>query len=294
MTPEDGSVLTPLKTPWSGVHSHVAGSGEPVVLIHGLSGSSRWWRKNTAALAQCFRVYTIDLIGFGGSRRSGRFILDEAVARLDEWMDEVELERAHFVGHSMGGLIAVKLALEKPERLSRLILVSATVVPFAWGYVGHGTRIARALPRVPLAFLIVLITDSLRAGPRTILRAAREMLAADTHQHLERITVPTLCIWGERDPIVPKELGEQVAAAIPGAELIVIRRAGHVAMWEQPDEFNRVVIEFLGEECPTSGRVAWCRGAGGLRAGALRGGPAATVPDPWLARSDISVCPARP
>jgi pimeloyl-ACP methyl ester carboxylesterase len=245
MTTGTGSSLITLSAPRSGVHSHVTGSGEPVVLVHGLSGSSRWWRKNTAALGERFRVYTIDLIGFGGSRRSGPFVLDEAAERLAIWMDEVGLEQAHFVGHSMGGLIAVRLALEAPERLSRIVLVSATVIPFAWGYVGHGARIVRALPRVPLAFLLVLVTDSLRAGPWTILRAARQMLATDVRQHLEGVTAPTLAIWGDRDPIVPKELGERVAAAIPGAELVVIAHAGHVPMWEQPAAFNRAVIGFL-------------------------------------------------
>jgi pimeloyl-ACP methyl ester carboxylesterase len=242
-----GTDMVKLKTPRSRVSSHVTGSGQPLVLVHGLSGSSRWWQKNTAALAERFRVYTIDLIGFGGSRRSGRFVLDEAAARLVDWMDEVGLERAHLVGHSMGGLIAVKLALDAPERLCRLILVSATVVPFTWGYVGHGTRMARALPRVPLAFLFVLATDTLRAGPLTVLRAARQMFATDVREHLERITVPTLAIWGDRDPLVPKEVGEQVAAAIPGTRLIVIKHAGHVAMWEQPAAFNQSVIDFLSE-----------------------------------------------
>jgi pimeloyl-ACP methyl ester carboxylesterase len=152
----------------------------------------------------------------------------------------------------MGGLIAVKLALETPLRVQRLVLVSATVIPFEWGYVGHGTRIARALPRVPLAFLFVLITDGLRAGPWNVLQAARQLLATDVRQHLEQIRVPTLAIWGEHDPMVPKSLGQQVAAAIPGAELIVLPRAGHVSMWEQPELFNRAVVEFLARADPPS------------------------------------------
>jgi pimeloyl-ACP methyl ester carboxylesterase len=231
--------------PRSGVHSHVAGRGDPLVLIHGLCGSSRWWRKNVPELAQRFRVYTIDLIGFGHSRRSGRFVLDEASARLQSWMDEVGIERPHVVGHSMGGLITARLALEAPARIGRMCLVSATVLPFGWGYFGHGVRLARALPLVPLAFLFVLGLDSLRAGPATLIRATRELLRSDLRQHLERISTPTRAIWGERDPMVPKELGAQVAAAIPGADLVLIKDAGHVPMWEQPTAFNRAVIKFL-------------------------------------------------
>ncbi len=240
----------------SGVHSSVAGSGEPVVLIHGLSGSSRWWRKNVPVLARQFRVYTIDLIGFGQSRRSGRFILEEASARLVQWMDEVGLQRAHFVGHSMGGLVCADLALKHPERVDRLVLVSATVIPFEWGFVGHGRRLARALPRVPLAFLLVLAMDSIRAGPMTLIRAARQLVAADIVQYLERIAAPTLAIWGERDPMVPVALGERVAAAIPGAELVVIKHAGHVLMWEQPAEFDQVLATFLSGTLPMRGHAA--------------------------------------
>jgi pimeloyl-ACP methyl ester carboxylesterase len=240
----------------SRVHFRVAGSGQPVVLIHGLSGSSRWWRKNVPVLAKQFRVYTIDLIGFGRSRRSGRFVLDEASTRLVQWMDEIGLQRAHFVGHSMGGLICADLALKHPDRVDRLVLVSATVIPFAWGFIGHGRRLARALPRVPLAFLFVLATDSLRAGPVTLIRAARQLVAADIVQHLERITAPTLAVWGEHDPMVPVELGEQVAAAIPGAEFVVIKHAGHVLMWEQPAEFNQVLTSFLSGALPLHERAA--------------------------------------
>ena len=234
----------------SGVHASVVGEGEPLVLIHGLSGSARWWRKNVPVLARQFRVYTIDLIGFGHSRRSGRFMLEEASGRLVQWMDDVGLDRAHLVGHSMGGLISANLTLKHPERINRLVLVSATVVPFSWGFVGHGHRLARALPRVPLGFLFVLATDSLRAGPLTLIRAARQLVATDIMQHLESIRVPTLAVWGARDPLVPVELGERVAAAIPSCELVVIRDAGHVLMWEQPREFNQLITTFLSGTLP--------------------------------------------
>src|SRR5215207_8972890 len=82
----------------------VGGSGPPVVLVHGLSGSSRWWRRNIGALTPQRRVYTVDLIGFGASRPRQRFALAEAAGYLTQWMDQLALERVSLVGHSMGGL----------------------------------------------------------------------------------------------------------------------------------------------------------------------------------------------
>src|SRR3954447_23730232 len=81
----------------------VAGAGPPVVLVHGLSGSSRWWRRNIGALTPHRRVYVVDLIGFGASRTRAPFVLAEAAGSLTRWMDQLELERVSLVGHSMGG-----------------------------------------------------------------------------------------------------------------------------------------------------------------------------------------------
>src|SRR5581483_1554615 len=101
----------------------VAGSGPPVVLLHGLSGSSRWWRRNIGALAPHRRVYIVDLIGFGASRGQARFVLAEAAGTLMRWLDLLGLARASLVGHSMGGLIAAELAADAPDRVDRLVLV---------------------------------------------------------------------------------------------------------------------------------------------------------------------------
>ena len=94
----------------------VAGTGLPVVLVHGLSGSSRWWRRNIGALTPYRRVYMVDLIGFGASRAGQQFVLTEAASSLTGWMDQLGLERVGLVGHSMGGMIAAELAARAPPR----------------------------------------------------------------------------------------------------------------------------------------------------------------------------------
>ncbi len=89
------------------VHYRVVGTGEPVILVHGLSGSTRWWARNVPALAKRYRVHLVDLQGFGAMRRYRRsFILAEAASSLLAWMDALDLPWVHLVGHSMGGTFA--------------------------------------------------------------------------------------------------------------------------------------------------------------------------------------------
>ena len=82
----------------------VAGAGPPVVLVHGLSGSTRWWARTIGSLAERLRVHAVDLVGFGRSRGRQRFVLGEAASCLVGWMDLLAIDRASFVGHSMGGV----------------------------------------------------------------------------------------------------------------------------------------------------------------------------------------------
>src|SRR5262245_44334445 len=116
------------------IHYQVAGAGEPLVLVHGLSGSSRWWGRNIGALARHFQVYMIDLIGFGASRNRHPFVLAEAAGHLIRWMDQLGIARASFVGHSMGGFISAELAADAPARVERLVLVDAAAMPFEPSY----------------------------------------------------------------------------------------------------------------------------------------------------------------
>jgi pimeloyl-ACP methyl ester carboxylesterase len=224
------------------------------VLVHGLSGSSRWWARNVGVLAECFRVHIVDLIGFGSSRDGHRFVLSEAADYLALWMDRLEIKRASLIGHSMGGFISAELAANMPDRVERLVLVDAVALPFERSHAQHLLGLAQGLRRLPIGFLPILLTDAYRAGPITILRAARELLATDIRGKLARIHAPTLVLWGANDAVVPLELGQRLAAALPNAGLVVIEDAGHNPMWDRADAFNRVVLDFLGPRLSSEAR----------------------------------------
>lgn len=227
------------------IYYQVAGAGPPLILIHGLSGSSRWWRHNIMPLAHQFQVYTIDLIGFGRSRGRHPFVLTDAARYLTGWMDAVGIERASLVGHSMGGFIAADLAADFPERVDRLVLVDAAMLPMHMSYLAHALGLFRVFWRLPLGFMPVLFADALRAGPRTLWKAARELLSTNIWPKLARITNPTLIIWGEHDALVPRSVAGELQRYLLDTHLVIIPAAAHNPMWDRPAAFNQLVLQFL-------------------------------------------------
>lgn len=222
-----------------------AGAGEPVVLIHGLSASSRWWYRNVDTLATRFEVIVLDLIGFGRSRGYRRFDLTEAAALLARCLDALGIRHAHIVGHSMGGYIAAQLAATFPHLVDRLVLVDAAVTLPKRQRPWHVTQLGRELRYTTPRFLRLLATDALLAGPRTIWAAASQLLTTDLESELERVAAPVLLVWGENDSLVPASVAERLAELLPNVQRVIIPRCGHKPMLERPDEFNQAVIGFL-------------------------------------------------
>lgn len=229
----------------SWIHYKTAGSGPPLVLVHGLASSTRWWNRNIPHLAEHFRVYAVDLSEFGDRRRRPRFVLRQAAHYLARWMDAVNIAEASFVGHSMGGRIVAEFAAENPARVKCLVLVNAAVMPFGHGYVKQSWGMMRAFQRIPLSLFQVLLFDTLYTGVLPVLRVGHELLRTDLKDRLAHIQAPTLVIWGEHDTIVPLSLGYALTEQLPGCQFELIRGAGHVPMWEKPAAFNETVLRFL-------------------------------------------------
>jgi pimeloyl-ACP methyl ester carboxylesterase len=230
------------------IHSEHLGSGPPVVLLHGLSGSRRWWRFTAPALARRYRVHVPELVGFGGSRAQSRQPgMGEMAAVLAEWLEQLGAGGARVVGHSMGGQIALHLAVERTMP-ARLVLVSASGLPRPLTLSDAARLVAGALPLrnwgAP-SFMPTIAADAMRAGPLALLRATRYLLQDDVRPLLRQVTCPTLLVWGALDPLVPVEHGEAMARSIAGSRLVVLRDAAHNPMADRPAEFNRVLLDFL-------------------------------------------------
>ena len=222
------------------------GAGPAVVLLHGLAGSTRWWQHNVAALEPSFRVVAIDLPGFGTTPRWHRLDLDRIAAQLVAVLDDLGIERAHVIGHSMGGLIACSLAADHPGRVDRLVLVDAALLSLARTTSQYVIGPIRTLRGTAPSLLPILAQDGFRAGPIRLMDAAIQLWRADLKARLPSIAAPTLVVWGEHDALCPPAIGQRIVERVPQARLEVIPGAGHNPMWEQPERFHEVVLEFLG------------------------------------------------
>jgi pimeloyl-ACP methyl ester carboxylesterase len=227
----------------------VAGEGEPVVMIHGLGGSSRCWTWTLPALAPHHRVFLVDLPGFGRLRRLHRqFALESASVWIQDWMRAAGVDHAHLVGHSMGALIAAQVAVATPAAVDRLVLISAVGVP-------TGQSVGDSIRRVPagwrhrsLRAWRLVLWDAVATRPSLLWRTARALLAQDVRSTLSQIRARTLVMWGADDPMVPAVCAATFRRRISGARLLLFPSAGHLPMLTRPEEFNRALLAFLRGE----------------------------------------------
>ena len=215
------------------------GSGPPVVLIHGLGGSSDWWRHNIDALAAHYTVYAVELM------RPNTLPLqfEEISSVLARWIDATIGQPVHLVGQSMGGHIAVYLATLRPDLVRSLVLVSSTGVPFRLDPAEHIRNLF--FPRGLFGFFVVMLRDAFRAGPTAITLAFGRLLRSDARPLLRALAMPVLLVWGEHDPLVPLPYAKAMLREIPNARLEIVPHASHIAMWENPEVFNRLVLTFF-------------------------------------------------
>jgi pimeloyl-ACP methyl ester carboxylesterase len=233
------------------IHALHTGTGDDLVLLHGLSGSSGWWRHNVPAFAAHYRTHTPDLVGFGRSKAwVAQPTIPDMAHILEQWMDAKNIRQIHLIGHSMGGQVAIHLATKIPDRIRKLVLVSSAGIPRHLKMTSLMRLLAEVVPPRRWgnpSFLPTIARDVLRAGPRAVLGATTLLLRDDVRPLLPLIQTPTLLIWGKLDPLTPFVHGEFMAQHIPGARLIAFDDAAHMPMVDRPERFNREVLDFLAQ-----------------------------------------------
>lgn len=247
-----------------------AGTGYPTILIHGAGWTSgcEGWVRNIGPLSERFRVLAIDCLNWGiGDIFEQEFSFPYLVDHVREFMDVLGIEKANFVGHSMGGWIVTLLAYESPERVNRVVNVAGG---------GAATRPLQNMVefKVPSAEQIrdqlahrfpegTVNVDELAASfiKKTELPGHGEAFAGvmrhmtnpltrqryHTVRRLPLIKAPTLVVWGRNDEVNELKMGEDTAAGTPGARLVVFDGVGHMLPQQAAEEFNRLVLDFLAE-----------------------------------------------
>lgn len=244
------------------LYYETAGSGEPLVLVHGWGAAGGMYAEQVEEFAQHFTVITYDQRGHGRSSKSprtGDYTIEQFAGDLALLLDRLGLSRVRLLGHSMGGNVALSFAIAHPERVERLVLAST----FAHRSLGAAERFQLAIARlVPLSLLarpfaascmsrpeeaqIRRIVEFYRqAGKTTLLMSARAIGNVDCRENLAAVRCPTLIIYGDNDNAVAPENTRALQEGIAGARLHTISGGGHAINWEDREEFNRAVMDFL-------------------------------------------------
>jgi pimeloyl-ACP methyl ester carboxylesterase len=254
-----------------------AGTGPPVIAVHGLGATKASFLATVAALAPRFRVVAIDLPGFGDSDKpvgapyDARYFATAVVQLLDT----LELERAHLIGNSLGGRVTLEVALRAPERVDRIALLAPSMAwrrrrPWApalrlvrpeLGVLPHAPRpvvervLDRFMPEARTGWAAAGVDEFLRSfltprGRAAFYAAARQIYLEEPNgengfwPRLRELSVPALFVWGRRDTLVPLAFARHVTEAVPAAEHLELD-CGHVPQMELPRETHAAIERFF-------------------------------------------------
>lgn len=255
-----------------------AGQGHPLVLLHGLGSSRNDWLMQLPTLIPCFRTIAVDLRGHGGSPKpAGPYRMALLAADVARLLGRLDAHPAHVVGISLGGAVALQLALDYPHLARSLVLVNTAarfissdwrqrlmgVTRIAGVYLGGMDRTAQAVadrlfPRPEQAALRRETAQRIAANDLKAYRATLWAIARfDVRERLGEIRCPTLVVAGDADSTVPLASKRLLAERIPGSRLEIIAASGHATTVDQPEAFNRVMLRFLAAvEAETPGRIS--------------------------------------
>ncbi|HEV3266391.1 MAG TPA: alpha/beta fold hydrolase [Acidimicrobiales bacterium] len=272
------------------IHGHdmayqLEGSGPPLLLLHGIAGSSRTWRDVIPRLTDRFTVIAPDLMGHGQSEKPiGDYSLGAFASGIRDLLEVLSIDRTTVVGQSFGGGVAMQLAYQHPERCERLVLVdsgglgrevswmlrfmtlpgSEYVMPVIFpGFVrnwgdslfrkinDNGIHLGR-FGEMWSAYASLAESENRKAFARTI----RSVIdpGGQTVSAMDRLylatPMPTLIIWGDRDDIIPVSHAHAAHQAIPGSQLVIIEGVGHFPQIEAPEQFVAALLDFVESTDP--------------------------------------------
>jgi len=244
------------------VRYYTAGQGDPLVVVHGGGGDAATWLNNIRVLAESYTVYAPDLPGFGESEPlDGDYYIPELTTFIGDFSDSLGLESFHLVGHSIGGGIALNYALASPHRIKKLVLISSLCMG---SEIAFWIRLvflpARYISSVlmagfhcmkwifknllaPFKLVMPITRAGMGFGKRITTLTEQTLVLAD---RFSEIMMPTLLVWGAKDPIVPVQQAYAAAQIIPDCQVLIFENQGHDVHRRELTQFSRVLKGFLG------------------------------------------------
>lgn len=273
----------------NGIRTHFveAGSGEPLVLVHGAGpGASGWsgWREAIPFLARQFHVYAIDTVGFGYTDKPTDIVYTDqaSVDHLAGFIDVMCLGKIRLCGNSRGAYIAAKYAVDHPDRVLRMVMVSSGSIAAAMGLERRPDQMGgmRALEefdgtRESLRnFMQIIVADwskitddlidsrmkiaalpghdyarkSQSAFRKALKNNPNEQQRFDLRHRLPRMTTPMLMVWGAKDNFAPADFSDELARMLPNIRFVKLENSGHQAQNDESGRFNELALGFFTEQ----------------------------------------------
>jgi len=260
------------------IHYLEQGKGKPIILIHGFYYNTVMWKKNMEDLAKKFKVYAIDLWGWGYSERLKELNYSYELygKQIVGFMDALKIPKASLVGQSMGGGISVYLAAHFPDRVDKLILVDPAVIPYPMTTTGRVYQlpyVGEFLNAIPGNGLIkktiqtvwfydpqkvtddyveevarpMNIKGSLEGMMFILRNVLKEPYVEAEAQKLAQMNKPILIIHGREDKAIPLDRSQKLNALWKESQLVIFEKAGHTPQEEYPEKFNPLAMEFLSK-----------------------------------------------
>jgi pimeloyl-ACP methyl ester carboxylesterase len=258
--------MSSLITDQGSVHYEVFGRGRPVILLHGWLESWGLWQETMDYLGKSYRTYAIDFWGFGESdNKRESFTVPDFVDLVNQFMEQLGISRAPLVGHSMGGTVSLSLAINHPERVSKIVVIGSPIE-------GSSLSILLKLASFRLiARLVYKMMDGLKLGIRiaapvitresqwpsminkdlnhvtmeSFLLSISSLRQTNLTPHLAPIYQPVLGMYGDRDVIVNPNQRSLLDAYLQRVQIERFNRAGHFIMLDEPHRFKSILKEYL-------------------------------------------------
>ena len=213
-----------------------AGTGSPVVLVHGGASDSRDWIDTITSLSGRYTFYAPDLIGFGQSDRDNKgYYLSDFSDFLLGLIEELGLERPALVGHSLGGRVCLDAALKGPDRVGRLVIADSS---------GLGRMSWLGSFLFTFFWALRKVLRRRQPFPRFLAKKGDDYNNV-SDATLRGLNTPTLIVWKRCDPYMPLKIARRAGRLIPGAKLVVLPGYGHAPNKADREEFNKVLVDFL-------------------------------------------------